>query len=244
MINNVVGNKRTNTQYGDGAGALYASVKQYYRLWNPAFNSATASYNNPAAINGGSDGSIGKIAGGYSSSHIRATLVGNNEKTDETYAGDVNLNADNCLYSCIEDDLRNAIMPKKVTYVTGTTYTGGNYEVNSDIVDKIWLLSATEMLGSGYLSGEADGLAEYDKFKDTNSKYYISSYTNSYREQRVLYNETGKNDYSTTLRSINLNTNSIPRVLKNGQVTTYLSGNYQYFYQISFGFCINAELKQ
>ena len=239
-LNDVVGNKRTNTQYGDGAGSLYASVKQYYRLWNPAFNNDSPSYNNSAAINGGTDGSIGKTAGGYSSSHIRATLIGSNDKTDETYAGDVNLNADNCLYSCIEEDLRNVIMPKKVTYVTGTTYTGGNYVVNRDIVDKIWLLSSTEMLASGYLSGEEDGLAGYDKFKDSNSKYYISSYSNTNKDQRLLYNEMGREDYNTCLRSINLNTTSIPRVISRGGVTTYLSGNYQYFYQLSFGFCINA----
>ena len=99
------------------------------------------------------------------------------------------------------------------------------------------------MLASGYVSGEEDGLAGYDRFKDANSKYYISSYSNSNKNQRVLYNEMGREDYNTCLRSINLNTSSIPRVISRGGVTTYLSGNYQYFYQLSFGFCVDATIE-
>lgn len=242
-LNDIVGTKRENKQYGDGVGTINYSIRQYYRLWNPAYNSSYTEYNNTAAVNGGSDGSIGKNAGGYSSSHIRATLVGENDKTNYDYAGDVNLTEDTCIYSCIEEDLRNVITAKRVTYVTGTTYTSGNYTVNSDIVDKIWLLSATELHASGYLGGEDNIVVDYGKFSDSSSKYYLSSYSNSNKEKRDMYNERGENNFDTCLRSINLNTGIFPRVVTRGGVTTYLSGNYQYFYQISFGFCIDSSMK-
>ena len=51
-------------------------------------------------------GSNAQDAGGYSVSHIRATIIGKNSKTNEGYAGNVNLTEENSLFSCIDSSLR------------------------------------------------------------------------------------------------------------------------------------------
>ena len=91
-LNNSLSTGSAYNQYGDGAGMLYNTVTANYRRWNPS------SSQNAAATNGGSYGSNARNAGGYSTSHMRATLIGENTKTDVTYAGDDNLTTATCLY--------------------------------------------------------------------------------------------------------------------------------------------------
>ena len=65
-------------------------------------------------------------------------MISENSKTNVAYAGNVNLNTNNCLYICLPSELRNVITAKKIKYVTGDT---ANYTIHSDIADKIWLRS-------------------------------------------------------------------------------------------------------
>ena len=186
-------------------------------------------------------GSNARNAGGYSVSHIRATLIGQNAKTNIGYAGDVNLNESNSLYSCLPRDLKNVITAKKVRYVTGSNYTSGNYSLNEDITDKIWAFSQREMYGTGQYTGTTtEGLGNdghgYTKFSSTDSKYYISSYNNNNATQRVCYNESG-NTSSWWLRSPYLNYASFAYGVYSGG---YLNSYYPYSnYGLAFGFCIN-----
>ena len=231
-LNSTIGSGTTQTAYGDGAGMLVNMVNAYYRRWNPSTSQ------NAAATNGGSYGSNARDAGGYSTSHIRATLIGENTKTDVTYAGDVNLTSDTCLYSCIESDLQAVITPKKIKYVTDTSTS--SYTLNDDIADSIWLFSDREMYGTGQYSGSTtEGLGAsgdgYNKFGNTESKYYMSSYNVSTNTNRVAYSEAGSTS-NWWLRSPYLsNTNSVRYVRSSG------SFNYSRAYNdygLAFGFCI------
>ena len=187
-------------------------------------------------------GSNARNAGGYSVSHIRATLIGQNAKTNIGYAGDVNLNESNSLYSCLPRDLKNVITAKEVRYVTGSNYTSGNYSLNEDITDKIWAFSQREMYGTGQYTGTTtEGLGNdghgYTKFSSTDSKYYISSYNNNNATQRVCYNESG-NTYYWWLRSPYLD------IACNAYSVGGGGGFYSYggpcnVYGLAFGFCIN-----
>jgi hypothetical protein len=221
------------TQRGDGAGVLTSTISDYYGKWNP--NSSE----NDAATNGGSNGSNAREAGGYSSSHIRATLIGENEKTDVTYAGDVNLTASTCLYSCVDSELRSVITPKKIKYVTGSSTS--SYNLNEDIADSIWLFSEREIYSSAsYSGGTTEGIGEtgvgYSKFGNASSKYKISSYSNGRTTNRQVYTEGG----STTnwwLRSLNLqNAYRTQYAVYNGSVDF---GNAHEDRNIAFGFCID-----
>ena len=206
-LNNTIGSGTTYNQYGDGAGTLCDAINQYYRMWNPAYNNSIPAYNNSAVGTGVTletselrYGSNARKAGGYSVSHIRATLIGQNAKTNIGYAGDINLIESNSLYSCLPRDLKNVITAKKVKYVTGSTYTSGNYSLNDDILDKIWAFSQREMYGIGRYTGTTtEGLGNdgrgYSKFASADSKYYISSYNNDPATQRVCYNESGNADF-------------------------------------------------
>ena len=247
-LNDTIGTGTTYNQYGDGAGTLYGAVNQYYRMWTPAYNNSDTTKNNSAVGTGVTlsttelkYGSNARNAGGYSVSHIRATLIGQNAKTNIGYAGDVNLNESNSLYSCLPRDLKNVITAKKVRYVTGSNYTSGNYSLNEDITDKIWAFSQREMYGTGQYTGTTtEGLGNdghgYTKFSSTDSKYYISSYNDNDATQRVCYNESGNTSY-WWLRSPNLDhTYDAGRVYAGGHL-----GNYYPCYNsgLVFGFCIN-----
>ncbi len=237
-LNSTIASGSTYNQYGDGAGVLYNTISNnsyYYTRWNPSTSQ------NAAATNGGSYGSNARDAGGYSTSHIRATLIGENTKTDVTYAGDVNLSSDTCLYSCIESDLRSVITPKKIKYVTGTSTS--NCSLNDDIADSIWLFSEREMYGTGQDSGNTtEGLGAsgdgYNKFGNTESKYYISSYNVSDNTNRVAYSEAGST-YSGWLRSPNLRYTYCVRFV---DYSGYIGGNYNVYRDIglAFGFCISS----
>jgi hypothetical protein len=211
---------------------LLTTVNAYYMRWNPSTSQ------NAAATNGGSYGSNARNAGGYSTSHIRATLIGENTKTDVTYAGDVNLSSDTCLYSCIESDLRSVITPKKIKYVTGTSTS--NYSLNDDIADSIWLFSDREMYGTGQYSGNTtEGLGAsgdgYNKFGNTESKYYISSYNVNANTNRVAYTEAGST-FHWWLRSPSLNNTYNARIVFNGG---FIDSNFAYnVIGWAFGFCI------
>ena len=64
-------------------------------------------------------------------------------------------------------------------------------------MDKIWAFSNREMYGTGDDSGYTiEGLGNdghgYSKFVNLDSKYFISSYSDSKATQRCCYDETGK----------------------------------------------------
>lgn len=203
-LNDTIGTGRTQNQRGDGAGLLFGTIRPYYREWNPSASENSAvgvgiSFSNTEQTYG----SNARAAGGYSVSHIRATLIGKDSKTNISYAGDENLNETNSLYNCLPSNLKSVITAKKVKYVTGTSIN--SYSINDDIADKIWAFSQREMYGTARYSGYAvEGLGDdgngYSKFSNSDSKYYISSYNDNAVAQRVCYSETN-NTYYWWLRS-------------------------------------------
>ena len=230
-------------QYGDGAGTLYSCINTYYAIWNPRKNQN--SYVGTGVTLDSeekSNGSNARDAGGYSSSHIRATLIGKNAKTNEGYAGNVNLSSDTCLYSCIEDDLQQVITPKKIRYVTGTSEN--NYTLNDDIEDSIWLFSAREVYGTGSLSGgETEGIGNsgvgYAKFSDSKSRYYIASYTTGTDQQKKTCWDDSGSVSSWWLRSPYLvDTRSVGRVSDDDGFTSVVGEDPFEDHGLSFGFCI------
>ena len=235
-LNSTIASGNTYNQYGDGAGILNETINGYYRKWNPS------QLDNSAVLYGGGQGSNARNAGGYSSSHIRATLVGATAKTNEDYAGDVNLNSDTCLYSCLESDLQNLIVAKNVKYVTGES--NYNYDsINTDISDKIWLFANRELYGTGQNCGnslEGLGASEegYDKFGNPESKDYLSSYWQYATTTRVCYNENDVS-HSRWLRTPYLGEATRSSIIKNdGYMASY---DYTcYTNGLSFGFCIPA----
>jgi hypothetical protein len=150
---------------GDGAGMLRTSIPNYYRLWNTARTNE----------------------GGYSASHIRATLIGQNTKTltfsssapayIEPIHNNPHLSEYLCVYSCMEDSLKNVITAKKIKYRIGDV-------VKSDIADKIWLFSYSELNNDPSHLVASEG-SLYEKFANPNSVYYNDIY--AYR----CYNESG-----------------------------------------------------
>ena len=246
-LNDTIGTGSVYSQYGDGAGALCYTIKNttgaYYGNWNPS--KTQNSYVGTGVTldsNETSYGSNARNAGGYSVSHIRATLIGKNSKTNKGYAGDVNLTDDTCLYSCIESDLQAVITPKKIKYVTGTS--NSSYTLNDDIADSIWLFSDREMYGTGQDSGNTtEGLGAsgdgYNKFGNTESKYYISSYNTSNNTKRVARTEAGSVSF-WWLRSPDLSNTYISRVV-NAYGIIYGSVSDDGANSVSglgFGFCI------
>ena len=234
-LNSTIASGNVYAQRGDGAGMLYSTINSYYRIWNPSTSQ------NAAATQGGSYGSNARNAGGYKTSHIRASLIGAELSSPTTeYAGDNNLTSSNCLYSCIESDLQNVITAKKVKYVTGTSKS--SYQQNSDIADKIWLFSQREVYGKAWYSGGTtegignDGVG-YTKFSDTNSKYYMTSGYNINRSAgRTAYYESGSTN-SWWLRSLNLDyTDYVHKVFYNGNLD---GSDFAYNDSgLAFGFCI------
>lgn len=238
-LNSTITSGRGYNQYGDGAGTLVNTINGYYRMWNP--DRSQNSYVGTGVTldrNEQSCGSNARNAGGYSVSHIRATLIGENTKTNQGYAGDVNLSSDTCLYSCIEDDLQAVITPKKIKYVTGSS--ASSYTLNDDIVDSIWLFSEREMYGTGAYSGNTtEGLGSsgdgYARFSNTESKYYISYYNVNDNFKRAVYHEAGSRN-SWSLRSPSLYYTYYVRGIGDyggmGVAMTFVDKG------VSFGFCI------
>ena len=242
-LNNKIASGETYDQYGDGTGTLYKAIKPYYRMWNPSYNSTEyPERNNAAAINSTIEGTNARNAGGYSSSHIRATLIGQNSKTDVRYAGDVNLSESNSLFSCIAGELKNLITSKRVRYVTGTDED--HYTRNEDIVDKIWLFSPREVFGDSLSAGiTTEGLGTqgvgYDRFANNESRYYISSYTNGGSVGRHTYQEN-EQPISWWLRAPSLYYDSHPIIVEYGGITcspafSTVDGS------IAVGFCLQGE---
>ena len=229
-------------QYGDGVGALNYTIKSYHKKWNP--NKSDNSYVG-TGVSLDSDeqtyGSNARNAGGYSVSHIRATLIGKNAKTNEGYAGNVNLTNDTCLYSCIENDLQAVITPKKIKYVTGTS--DYRYNLNDDIADSIWLFSNRELYETGNNSGRTtEGLGSsgvgYERFSNPESKYYIASYKNYQNTNKVFkYDERG---YNTTcwLRSPSLSYTSSAESVSGGGNFSGMRAYSGETFGLAFGFCI------
>ena len=243
-LNSTIASGSGPNQYGDGAGMLYITVKNttdaYYETWNP--NQSQNTYVGTGVSLDSSEiknGSNAKNVGGYSASHIRAILIGKNEKTNEAYAGNVNLTNGTCLYSCIESDLQAVITPKKIKYATITST--GSYALSDDIADSIWLFSDREMYGTGqqYSGNTTEGLGAsgdgYNKFGNKESKYYMSSYNTSNNTNRVAYTEVGKIG-KWWLRSHSISyTDRALFVGSNGDI-----GNSYAFRDsgLAFGFCI------
>ena len=241
-LNSTIGSGTLYDQYGDGTGVLANVINPYYRMWNPAYENSEAERNNSAVGTGISlsnveklYGSNAKDDGGYSISHLRATLIGENEKTNIGYAGDINLNESNSLYSCLPSDLRNIIVAKKVKYVSRGS-------LKDDISDKIWLFSEREMYGIANNTGrKLEGLGAngdgYSKFGNTNSRYYLSSYNDKTSMIRRCYNETGIAANWSNRSPYNVNANSITHVRNDGGLTAY--GDACGYNCFGFGFCIN-----
>ena len=236
-LNSTIASGLNYNQYGDGAGTLCETINPYYREWNPSYDSTEfPERNNSAATNGGTNGSNAYNDAGYSSSHLRATLIGENSKTDETFAGDVNLTTSTCLYSCIENDLKNVITAKKVKYITEEQ---GDSFLNTDISDKIWPLSRNEICQYGSdLEGIGLNGDGYDKFENNESKYYLTSQTNDSTINRTSYKENGEAQ-SWWLRTPNTYTTFV--VDGSGEDGSWY-GDYPHCTihgSLAFGFCIN-----
>ena len=244
-LNSTIGSGSVYNQYGDGAGALVKSINEYYRRWNP--NPSENSYVGTGVTLDSNEtyyGSNARNAGGYSASHIRATLIGENTKTNKGYAGDMNLSSDTSLYSCIADDLKAVITPKKIRYATGTS--SSSFRLNDDISDSIWLFSDREMYGTGRYSGSSiEGLGSggdgYARFSNTESKYYMSSYNDDVIKVksvylRKVYNEDSTLFSSWSSRSVNLDYTASLRgfTFSGGVHGVGPHGDMG----VSFGFCI------
>ena len=240
-LNDTIASGVTFDQYGDGTGMLHETINPYYRMWNPSYGSTTyPDRNNSAAVNSGLEGTNAKNAGSYSSSHIRATLVGKDSKTNESYAGDVNLNASNSLYSCMQSDLREIVAAKKVKYVTGTS--NSNYTGNDDIVDKIWLFSRRELYGVESFGGEDPGVG-YDKFGNNESGYYIQTYTDGQSKYRKNYKEDDEN-YTWFVRCPNLSKDDYVYLAVDGLGTGFFENepsSCTNHGSIAVGFCLQGE---
>ena len=156
----------------------------------------------------------------------------------------MNLSSDTSLYSCIADDLKAVITPKKIKYATGTS--SSSFRLNDDISDSIWLFSEREMYGTGrYSGGSIEGLGSggdgYARYSNTESKYYMSSYNDDVVKVRSVYlrkvfNEDSSLFSSWSSRSLNLEyTASLRGFTFSGGV--HGLGPHGDF-GISFGFCI------
>lgn len=114
---------------GDGAGMLYYSIAQDYRMWNASKN---YSYTNK---------------GGWPASRIRSTLNGRQPETTEVAweksVDELCTEADS-LFAGFPATLKDAIMPKAVKSDTVYDDVSGNNVVT---YDKLWLFSGREACG-------------------------------------------------------------------------------------------------
>ncbi len=240
-LNSTIATGNKYNQYGDGTGSIATTIKNMYRKWNPR-PSDNAAVGTGVTLDSNEEtyGSNARNAGGYAVSHLRATLIGANDRTVIGYAGDDNLTASNCLYSCLPSDLKSVIVAKKIRYVTGTSAT--SYTLNDDIADKIWAFSEREVYGTGQYSGNtteglgADGHG-YPKFGSPESKYYLPSYDTESTTQRTCYYEYNNWTYYWWLRSVYLRGTYIANDVDNGHF------GWRQVYGtdcVTFGFCIGV----
>ncbi len=236
VLNSELDKGNSYTQNGDGAGFLEESIKNKYIWWNPTSEAEPTATNSDEQT-----GTNGTDAGGYSSSHMRATLIGFNDKTDVTYAGSTNLTASNSLYSCINEELKSVITSKKVKYVTGN-YKDGEYILNDDIADKIWLFSSREIgsiatYGGKGVEGLGDDGHSYGKFSNTDSHFYLEPNFSGKTTKRGCYREDDKNNYYWWLRTPYLiSSYNVSDVGGSGSISYGWSGHGN---GIAFGFCID-----
>ena len=233
--------KEDYTCYGDGTGCIVRTIKNNYKMWNPG-----KAQNKEVKANS-FFGSNAKDSGGYASSHIRATLIGENNKTNKDCAGDENLSKDECLFSCIESNLQKVITGKRIKYLTVTS--DGKENLNNDLSDKIWLFSERELFGTGERNGESkEGLGingnGYDKFGNKDSYYYMPSYSLKGSNNRKAIKEDGI-IATYWLRSIDKNRDyavayvcaAAGIITDPGEISSCAVNNYTGI-GISFGFCI------
>ena len=176
-------------------------------------------------------------------------MVGANDKTDITHAGDVNLTVDTCLYNCIEGNLKAVIANKSVKYITGESISSATV---STVSDPIWLFSCAEMnmyAEDGYtLEGTAPSIPmAYQKFNDKKSVSSISIGTVA-MTSRTVYQDDGSKG-SWWLRTPGLSgTKTACNVWYNGDLRSSVvgggtgfdfGGNENNNYNgLAFGFCI------
>ncbi len=106
---------------GDGAGYLYNSISENYRMWNSSDN----------------------ITGGWPASQVRAVFNGKDDQTG-SYAAYA-LDASDCLFSCFPSVLQDAIAAKAVK--SDTVWDSQTEENNKTTYDKLWLFSGKELYG-------------------------------------------------------------------------------------------------
>ena len=213
-------NSNIQISMGEGAGVLRYSLKDSYGQWNAENFNDRKKY-------------------GYASSRIRATLIGKTAATESIgyKAGSDLLTSGNCLYSCIESDLKNVIVAKKVYYVTGSSES---YVTKSDISDKIWLFSVKELISADWVFQDIAGEGVRG-IKSENGTYNKFTDSCSNAKSVIAYNERGSAD-NYWERTPYMNYDSI----NTSQVGAQFVGNNGSFYSssasraegIGFGFCI------
>lgn len=108
---------------GDGCGALLFSIKPGFRCWNTSW----------------------ECTGGYPASRIRVTLNGVSEETDPRLVEErYMLDADQALFSCFPEELRQRIVAKAV--VTDLNYDKKEPQLIT-CYDKLWLFAGHEIYG-------------------------------------------------------------------------------------------------
>ena len=108
---------------GDGAGVLLEGLKRVFLHWNKGYSTA----------------------GGWPASQVRAVLNGADELTNPSLvASQAMLSADECLFSCFPEDLRERIVAKAVV---SDLCNDASAPQCVTTYDKLWLFSASELYG-------------------------------------------------------------------------------------------------
>lgn len=192
---------------GDGAGVLYNSILRDYRAYNNAADNV------------------------WSSSRLRATLNGADSLTDSSMAGTDTLDSSECLFSCIQEDLRSLIVQKEVKTST-VRYSTEESDVETTY-DYIWLFSLKEIFSySGNFALKYEG-EQYAKLQLAG----LSDYQQSYSMLEV-FNENGTH-YQWLLRSQwpSWDDHGVVRVNTSGS-TGFINDVTNKGTGICFGFCI------
>ena len=116
---------------GDGAGVLLEGIKRVFLHWNKILS----------------------CAGGWPASQVRAVLNGADELTNpKLTASQAMFSADECLFSCFQEELRSRVVAKAVVSNLGND-SPVDYCVTT--YDKLWLFSASELYGgASYAEGK------------------------------------------------------------------------------------------
>ncbi len=192
---------------GDGVSIVKNSIGENYIMWNSADNSSN----------------------GWPGSQIRSVLNGKDELT-KGYAKYA-LDESECLFSCLPEDLQNAVVTKAVK--SDVVWHSTAAENNETSYDRLWLFSGKEAYvnsGSNYAmirSQEGDVYQRSELFNITSSNY----------GQLAGYTEIGAYASFWWLRTLSMNDiQHVRYVAMNGNSSTYVCD--QQDVGISFGFCL------